>query len=40
MERCKAISSYQPLNLRGLKHYVIDENDSLEAYNGMEEYEC
>ena len=39
MKRCRAISSYQPSNLRGLKHYVIDENDSLQEYGGLEDYE-
>lgn len=39
-KRCKVISSYQPPNLRGLRHYVIDENDSLKEYAGLEDYEC
>jgi hypothetical protein len=40
MQRCQTISSYQPPNLRGIKHYVIDENDSLRAYGGLEDYGC
>ena len=40
LKRFKAISSYQPPNLRGLRHYVIDENDSLEEHGGLEDYEC
>lgn len=40
MKRCKVLSSYQPSNLRGSRHYVIDENDSLNEYGGLEDYEC
>ena len=38
IRRHKVISSYQPSNLHGLKHYVIDENDNLKEYGGLEDY--
>lgn len=38
MKRCKVISSYKPSNLRRLRHYVIDENDNLKEYGGLDDY--
>lgn len=38
MRRCKAVSSYKPSNLRGIRHYLIDENDNLKEYGGFEDY--
>ena len=38
LERHKKKPSYKPDNLLGIKHYVIDKNDTLSKYDGLESY--